>query len=326
MRVAVLGATGAVGRTMLNVLEERSFPVEELVPLASERSEGAKIQALGKEWTVRAANADAFAGCDIALFSAGAARSKQWAPIAAEQGAVVIDNSSGWRMDPDVPLVVPEVNGRRALEAVRGIIANPNCATIQMVVALEAIRRTAGLKRVIATTFQSVSGAGNKGIAALDAELAGIGGESPFVTHIAHNVIPWIGPRGDDGWNEEEDKIRLETKKILEMPDLPVAATCVRVPVRVGHSISVTVETDIPLTSKAALTSLTSFGVKVDTDKDPHPVEIAGTDDVYVGHVREDRDVANTMHFWVVADNLRKGAATNAVQIAETLLSARTHA
>ena len=326
MKIAVLGATGAVGRTMLKVLEERAFPVEELVPLASERSEGAKVQAFGRDWTVRAVSEDAFTDCDVALFSAGASRSKQWGPIAAERGAIVIDNSSGWRMDPDVPLVVPEVNGRRAFEAKKGIIANPNCATIQMVVALEAIRRAAGLERVVATTFQSVSGAGNKGIAALDAELAGIGGESPFVTRIAHNVIPFIGPRGDDGWNEEEDKVRLETKKILELPDLPVAATCVRVPVRVGHSISVTVETKDRLTAQTAQAAFADMGIKVGTDKDPYPADIAGSDDVYVGHIRQDRDLANTLHFWVVADNLRKGAATNAVQIAEILQKAPARA
>lgn len=325
MRIAVLGATGAVGRTMLRVLEERGFPVEDLVPLASERSAGTKVQAFGKEWTVQAVSAEAFEGCDIALFSAGASRSKEWGPIAAQAGAIVIDNSSGWRMDERVPLVVPEVNGKRALEAPIGIIANPNCATIQMVVALEAIRRVAGLKRVVATTFQSVSGAGNKGIAALDAELSGAPNESPFVTTIAHNVIPFIGPRGDDGWNEEEDKVRLETKKILEMPNLPVAATCVRVPVRVGHSISVTVETDKPLDLAAIQKAFADMeGIGKFEGKDPYPTEAAGTDDVYVGHVRVDRDVANTLHFWVVADNLRKGAATNAVQIAEQLLSAKT--
>lgn len=327
MRVAILGATGAVGRTMLRVLEERGFPLEDLVPLASERSAGSKVRVFGKEWTVRAVAADAFAGCDIALFSAGASRSKEWGPIAAQQGAIVIDNSSGWRMDERVPLVVPEVNGKRALEAPIGIIANPNCATIQMVVALEAIRRAAGLKRVVATTFQSVSGAGNKGIAALDAELSGAPGESPFVTKIAHNVIPFIGPRADDGWNEEEDKVRLETKKILELPDLPVAATCVRVPVRVGHSVSVTVETNQPLDRAAAQKAFAAMaGIGKFAGNDPYPTEAAGTDDVYVGHVRVDRDVANTLHFWVVADNLRKGAATNAVQIAETLISSRAHA
>lgn len=321
MRIAVLGATGAVGRTMLRVLEERAFPVDELVLLASERSEGTRIKTFGKDWTVRAVSAAAFDGCDIALFSAGSARSREWAPIAAQQGAVVIDNSSCWRMEPDVPLVVPEVNGKRVHDAARGIIANPNCATIQLVVALEAIKRVAGLERVIVTTFQSVSGAGNKGMAALDAELSGKKAETPFVAPIAHNVIPYIGARAEDGWNEEEDKIRAETRRILELPELPVAATCVRVPVRIGHSISVTVQTARALDRQTAYGALSQMsGIAAISETDPLPLNVAGTDDVYVGHVRSDRDVDNTLHLWVVADNLRKGAATNAVQIAEALV------
>ena len=325
MKIAVLGATGAVGRTMLRVLEERAFPCEELVLLASERSAGAQLTCLGRAWPVRAVAEQTFAGCDFALFSAGATRSKQWAPIAAQAGAVVIDNSSGWRMHPDVPLIVPEVNGRRVLSTPLGIIANPNCATIQLVVALEAIRRSGGLKRVIATTLQSVSGAGNKGVSTLDQELKGEAPtQSPFIATIAGNVIPYIGPRLDSGWNEEEEKIRAETRKILELPDLPVAATCVRVPVRVGHSISVTVETERPLTSAAALESLRVMdGVAPPAERDPLPLDAAGTDEVYVGHMRADPDVANTLHFWVVSDNLRKGAATNAVQIAEAVLQGR---
>ena len=325
MRVAVLGATGAVGRTMLKVLEERAFPVSELVPLASERSAGSTVPFQGRAVPVRAVSADAFENCDIALFSAGAARSLQWGPVAAAAGAVVIDNSSGWRMDPDVPLVVPEVNGRRALDPAKGIIANPNCATIQLVVALEAVRRAAGLKRVVLTTLQSVSGAGQKGIAALDSELGGnASSDTPFVGPIAGNVIPFIGARADNGWNEEEEKIRNETRKILELADLPVSATCVRVPVRIGHSISATVETEQPLDRAGVLRALEQMkGVARYSDRDPLPRDAAGTDDVYVGHVREDHDVANTIHMWIVADNLRKGAATNAVQIAELILEAQ---
>jgi aspartate-semialdehyde dehydrogenase len=310
---------------MLRVLEERALPVDELVLLASERSAGSVLSCLGRDWTVRAVGRDAFDGCDFALFSAGSGRSKEWAPIAAAAGAIVIDNSSGWRMDPDVPLVVPEVNGRRAMNPPKGIIANPNCAAIQTVVALEAIRRAAGLKRVVMTTLQSVAGAGNKGISALDQELAGENvTESPFVAPIAHNVIPYIGPRSDDGWNEEEEKIRAETRKILELPDLPVAATCVRVPVRVGHSVSVTIETERPLSRAAALAALAQMpGIAPAGEHDPLPRDAAGTDEVYVGHVRVDHDVANTLHIWVVADNLRKGAATNAVQILEAIVAAR---
>jgi aspartate-semialdehyde dehydrogenase len=321
MRVAVLGATGAVGRTMLQVLDQRQFPVDELVLLASERSAGERLHCRGREWTVQAVNAGAFDGCDVALFSAGASRSREWAPIAAKAGALVIDNSSAWRMDPQVPLVVPEVNGKRVADPPKGIIANPNCSTIQLVVALEAVRREAGLKRVVCTTLQSVSGAGNKGIAALEAELAnGSAHETPFVAPIAHNVLPFIGPRGADGWNEEEEKVRAETRKILELPDLPVAATCVRVPVRVGHSISATVETERPVEADALKDAFRRMAnLILSEEHDPLPIHAAGKDDVYVGHVRMDRDLPNTLHMWVVADNLRKGAATNAVQIAETI-------
>lgn len=326
MKIAVLGATGAVGRTMLRVLEQRAFPLDELVLLASERSAGSKLSCMGREWTVQTVAADAFQGCDVALFSAGASRSREWAPVAVDAGAIVVDNSSAWRMDAQVPLVVPEVNGRRAANPPRGIIANPNCATIQLVIALEAIRRAAGLTRVVATTLQSVSGAGNKGISALDEELKnGTSAETPFVAPIAHNVIPFIGPRAADGWNEEEEKIRAETRRILEMPELPVSATCVRVPVRVGHAISATVQTERPLTRETALHALRDMsGIAASDEKDPLPIEAAGTDDVYVGHVRVDHDVANTLHLWIVSDNLRKGAATNAVQIAEVVTQAGT--
>jgi aspartate-semialdehyde dehydrogenase len=306
---------------MLKVLDERQFPADELVLLASERSAGETLRCLDRNWKVQAVTPGAFQGCDLALFSAGASRSREWGPLAADAGAVVIDNSSAWRMDPQVPLIVPEVNGHRAAQPPRGIIANPNCATIQLVVALEAIRRAAGLRRVVVTTLQSVSGAGNKGIAALDAELnGGTAADTPFIAAIAHNVLPYIGPRAANGWNEEEEKIRAETRKILELPDLPVAATCVRVPVRVGHSISATVETERAI-STAELHA--AFGKMENlifcADQDPLPRHAAGQDHVYVGHVRLDHDVPNTLHMWVVADNLRKGAATNAVQIAEAL-------
>jgi aspartate-semialdehyde dehydrogenase len=306
---------------MLKVLEERRFPADELVLLASERSAGQRLRCFGREWPVRAVSRDAFPNCDVALFSAGGSRSREWAPIAAAAGAIVVDNSSAWRMDPDVPLVVPEINGQRVAAPARGIIANPNCATIQLVVALEALRRAAGLRRVVATTFQSVSGAGNKGIAALDAELRGqTDPASPFIAPIAHNVLPYIGERAADGWNEEEEKIRQETRKIMELPELPVAATCVRVPVRVGHSISATVELERTLSAAQIENAFAAMaGLVFCRDSDPLPVRAAGQDNVYVGHVRVDRDLPNTLHMWIVADNLRKGAATNAVQIAEAL-------
>jgi aspartate-semialdehyde dehydrogenase len=321
MRVAILGATGAVGRTMLQILQERQFPVDEIVPLASERSAGLSVHFNGRDWPVRTPSREAFAGCDIALFSAGATRSREWGPVAAEAGAVVIDNSSAWRMDARVPLVVPEVNGAAAAERPLGIIANPNCATIQLVVALKALHSVRALRRVIVTTLQSVSGAGQTGIAALEAELAG--GEadgSPFVARIAGNVIPYIGARREDGWNEEELKIRAETRKILDLPRLPVAATCVRVPVVTGHSISATVEFDGAVSLADARVALSAMnGLILASDRDPFPIDAAGTDEVRVGHVRVDEDAANVMHLWIVADNLRKGAATNAVQIAELL-------
>ncbi|MEX1182905.1 MAG: aspartate-semialdehyde dehydrogenase [Gemmatimonadota bacterium] len=322
MKLALLGATGAVGRTMLKILEERAFPIDELVPLASERSAGSMITWRGREWTVRVPSPDAFEGCDVALFSAGASRSREWAPVAAAAGAVVIDNSSAWRMDERVPLVVPEVNGKAAADRPLGIIANPNCATIQLVVALAALHRAAPLRRVIVTTLQSVSGAGQKGIDALEAELAGrTAAGSPFVARIAGNVIPWIGPRLDDGWNEEEVKVRAETRRILGLPDLPVSATCVRVPVETGHSISATVELATPISLDAARAALASgAGVTLtEPGSDPLPLVYAGTDAVGVGHVRIDADLPGVVHLWVVSDNLRKGAATNAVQIAEAI-------
>jgi aspartate-semialdehyde dehydrogenase len=322
MRVAILGATGAVGRAMLEVLAERQFPADSIVPLASERSAGTRLRWRDEEWTVEVPTAAAFRGVDIALFSAGAARSREWALVAADAGAVVIDNSSAWRLHPRVPLVVPEVNAHAAATRPLGIIANPNCATIQLVVALAALHRVRPVRRVVVTTLQSVSGAGQTGIAALRAELAGGAvAESPFVAPIAGNVIPWIGSRREDGWNEEEEKIRSETRKILDLPDLAVAATCVRVPVEVGHSLTAMVELSHPLSpaqARAALTAMPGV-ILYDAHRDPLPRRAAGTDAVRVGRLRADPDLPHVLHMWVVADNLRKGAATNAVQIAETV-------
>lgn len=322
MRMAILGATGAVGRTMLEVLAERKFPVDTIVPLASERSAGTRLHWRGEDWTVQVPSPAAFEGVDIALFSAGGARSREWALVAAAAGAVVIDNSSAWRMHPRVPLVVPEVNASAAASRPLGIIANPNCATIQLVVALAALHRVRPLRRVVVTTFQSVSGAGQHGIAALRAELAGgTVTDSPFVAPIAGNVIPWIGARRDDGWNEEEEKIRSETRKILDLPELAVAATCVRVPVEIGHSLAAMVELSQPLSpahARAALAAMPGL-VVYDAHRDPLPRRAAGTDTVRVGRLRADPDLPQVLHLWVVADNLRKGAATNAVQIAETI-------
>ncbi|HET7464829.1 MAG TPA: aspartate-semialdehyde dehydrogenase [Longimicrobium sp.] len=332
MHVAVLGATGAVGRTMLEVLNERRIKVHRLTLLASERSAGTTLRFGGRDVTVEVPRPGVFQGVDVALFSAGADRSNEWGPRAADEGAVVIDNSSAFRMDPQVPLVVPEVNPRDIAERPKGIIANPNCSTIQMVVALQAIRRAAGLTRVVATTYQSVSGAGETGRDALRRELGGEGltaarlgapvDGSPFTRRIAGNVIPQIGDFDGEGWTGEERKMINETRKILGIRDLPVTATCVRVPVEVGHSVQVTAETEKELTLDSLRRALVVFpGILMAGGPQhfPTPYEIAGRNEVFVGRVRSDPDIPRTFHLWVVADNLRKGAATNAVQILERL-------
>jgi aspartate-semialdehyde dehydrogenase len=305
---------------MLRVLDERNFPVSELVPLASERSDGARLEWRGGQAVVRAVAPVSFEGCDIALFSAGAARSREWAPIAAAAGAIVIDNSSAWRMDAEVPLVVPEVNAAAATRRPKGIIANPNCSTIQLVVVLKALHDLAGLRGVVATTFQSVSGAGQQGVAALHAELAGgTASDSPFSARIAGNAVPATGPRDDAGWHEEERKMRAETRKILDLPDLEFSATCVRVPVEVGHSVSAAVRLARPVSKADAERALRAMRGVVVPESDPTPLDCADSDEVLVGRIRVDPDVPGIVHVWVVADNLRKGAATNAVQIAETV-------
>jgi aspartate-semialdehyde dehydrogenase len=323
MHVAVLGATGAVGRTMLEVLVERGIPVEQLTLLASERSAGRRVEWQGREYTVQAPGPGTFRGVDYALFSAGADRSKTWGPRAAEEGAVVIDNSSAWRMDPQVPLVVPEVNADALATLPRGIIANPNCSTIQMVVALKPLHDAGVVTRVVTTTFQSVSGAGETGRDALRHELAGEAADgSPFSRRIAGNVIPQIGDFDAEGWTGEERKMINETRKILSIPDLPVAATCVRVPVDLGHSVQVAVETERDLSVQEATEALAAFpGIVVGDGASgfPTPLETANRDEVFVGRVRKDPYLPRVLHLWVVADNLRKGAATNAVQILEAM-------
>lgn len=360
MRVAVLGATGAVGRVMLDLLADRLPEVEAVTPLASPASAGTALRWRDRDWTVHAPAAARFRGCAIALFSAGAAVSRAWAETAAAEGAVVVDNSSAWRTDPDVPLVVPEVNAGRIGERPRGIIANPNCSVIQAVLPLKALRDAAGLARVVYATYQSASGAGEKGARALAKELeedaARAGGAqaktaqaqadgspagamragaaaaaaagSPFPARLAGNVIPFVGAPAEGGWTEEEDKMRAETRKILELPALPVAATCTRVPVAVGHSVAVTVETERPLAAaEAALIIGAQRGVELDSRPfGPLALEAGGTDAVRVGRIRADRDLPGTLHFWVVGDNLRKGAALNAVQIVERVLAETTTA
>jgi aspartate-semialdehyde dehydrogenase len=326
MHVALLGATGAVGRTMLQVLAERGLPIDRLTLLASGRSAGRMIEWGGRAWECRVAEPGVFRDVDFALFSAGADRSKEWGPVAASEGAIVVDNSSAFRMDPQVPLVVPEVNAAAAADRPKGIIANPNCSTIQMVVALEAIRRTAGLVRVVASSYQSVSGAGETGRDALRAESeSGAAEGSPFARPIAGNVIPQIGDFDGEGWTGEERKMILETRKILSLPDLPVAATCVRVPVDVGHSVQVMAETEREISVEEARAALAAFPGVIVADGPsnyPTPRETAGRDEVFVGRIRTDPYLPRTLHLWVVADNLRKGAATNAVQIVEELSGA----
>jgi len=333
-RVAVVGATGNVGREMLQCLAQRAFPVSEVVALASDRSVGREVS-FGEddELSVRDLAKFDFKGFDIALFSPGAKVSAVHAPRAAAAGCVVIDNTSHFRMDPDVPLVVPEVNGHAiARHTKRNIIANPNCSTIQLVMALKPLHDEARIVRVVVATYQSVSGAGKEAMDELFGQTRGIYVNEPvvnqlFTKQIAFNVIPHIDVFMDDGATKEEWKMAVETRKILD-PDIKVAATCVRVPVFIGHSEAVNVEFDEPFSEQDAREAWAGMpGVAVvdhrADDGYVTPVECAGEDDVYVSRVREDPTVANGLSFWVVADNLRKGAALNAVQIAEALTDTR---
>ncbi|MBI4184246.1 MAG: aspartate-semialdehyde dehydrogenase [Proteobacteria bacterium] len=330
-KVAVAGATGAVGHEMLRTLAERKFPADDVIALASERSAGAEVS-FGEDQTlkVRPLESFDFKGVDIGLFSPGAKVSAVHAPRAAKAGCVVIDNTSHFRMDPDVPLVVPEVNA----EAIKGfarrnIIANPNCSTIQLVVALKPLHDAARVKRVVVATYQSVSGAGKEAMDELFNQTRAIYvnqavEKREFTKQIAFNVIPHIDVFMDDGATKEEWKMRVETKKILD-PDIDVAATCVRVPVFIGHGEAVNVEFKKPLSEDQAraLWQRAPGVVVVDHRADEGyvtPDEAAGEDPVYVSRVREDRTVEHGLSFWCVADNLRKGAALNAVQIAETLI------
>jgi len=329
-RVAILGATGAVGSVMRTVLAERAFPLAELVCLASERSAGSRVTFAGEEVEVRVAGPGCFEGIDVALFSAGASRSRVFAPDAVAAGAVVVDNSSAFRMEPNVPLVVADVNPH-ALRTHRGIVANPNCSTMQLMPVLKPILDTAGLEHVTVATYQAVSGTGQHAIDGLLAEsrdvLAGEDVAPAVYPHrIAFNAIPVAGSfAGDDGYTDEELKLVSETRKILEVPDLRISATCVRVPVVTSHSEAVWVQTTRPL-SPAELRELLAAarGVTVVDDPATHayptPLSAAGSDEVYVGRIRRDLGVENGLALWVVSDNLRKGAASNAVDIAGLLV------
>jgi len=328
-RVAVVGATGAVGREMLQTLHERHFPVKDVVAIASARSAGNPVSFGDETLTVQDLAKFDFKGIDIVLASPGAKVSAEFAPRAAAAGAVVIDNSSHFRMDPDVPLVVPEVNPEAiAGYKKKGIIANPNCSTIQLVVALNPLHRAAKVKRVVVATYQSVSGKGKQGMDELFNQTKGvyvnsIPDKEVFTKQIAFNVIPHIDVFMDDGYTKEEWKMVVETKKILD-PSIKLTATCVRVPVFVGHSEAVNVELENELSADEARNLFKQQrGISVVDHRADEgyvtPIEIAGEDNVYISRVREDYTVENGLSFWVVADNLRKGAALNAVQIAEKL-------
>lgn len=324
--VAVVGATGMVGRKMLQVLAERNIPVKELVPFASARSAGNKIDYCGKEYTVVELTEENVRArkIDYALFSAGAGVSKQFAPIFADCGAIVIDNSSQWRMDPTVPLVVPEVNPQDIAKN-HGIIANPNCSTIQAVVALAPLHRAYGIKRIVYSTYQAVSGAGVGGYNDLQ---NGIKGDAPkkFPLPIFGNVLPHIDVFLPNGYTKEEEKMINETRKIIGDDSLRITATTVRVPVYYGHSESINVEFNTPVTAdmvRKTLQNAPGIVLMDDVQKGeyPTPRELADRDEVFVGRIRQDDSVESGVNLWVVADNIRKGAATNAVQILETIIN-----
>ena len=328
--VAVVGATGAVGNQMIDCLMERSFPVNQVKFLASARSLGRTLKWYGEDQPVEVLDENSFAGVDIAIFSAGGSTSQRFAPIAAAAGAVVVDNSAAWRMDPDVPLVVPEVNPHAvAGYTKKGIIANPNCSTIQMVVALAPIHRKAGIKRIVVSTYQAVSGTGQKAIEELKAQVmawaAGLPMENKVYPHrIAFNCLPHIDVFWPNGYTKEEMKMVLETQKIMEDKDIAVTATTVRVPVFYSHSESVNIETRKKITPAEVRELMAKApGVKLVDDPEnkvyPMPIDSAGQDLTFVGRIREDESIDNGINMWITADNIRKGAATNAVQIAETL-------
>jgi aspartate-semialdehyde dehydrogenase len=327
--VAVVGATGAVGEEMIATLEQREFPVEKLRLFASERSEGKTLTFRDGEVPVETLNERSFKGIDIALFSAGAERSKVWAPVAAKSGCVVIDNSSQWRMDQEVPLVVPEVNAHD-LRRHKGIIANPNCSTIQMVVVLKPIHYAARIKRVVVTTFQSVSGTGKKAMDELLRQTADILNFRPveksvYPYQIAFNCLPHIDKFLENGYTKEEMKMVNETKKIMGDDSIRLTATTVRVPVFRCHSESLNIETEKKISAsdvRSVLSAAPGIIVFDAPEKNIYPmaVDVADKDETYVGRIREDESIANGINMWIVADNLRKGAALNAVQIAEKLI------
>ena len=324
VNVAIVGATGMVGRTFLKVLEERNFPIDNLYLFSSARSAGSKVEFKGKEYTVEELNENSFdRDIQIALFSAGGSISEKYAPIAASKGVVVVDNSSAWRMDENVPLVVPEVNPE-AVKEHKGIIANPNCSTIQAMVPLKPLNDKYNIKRIVYSTYQAVSGSGVKGTKDLEDGIKGL--ENKFYPHpIAYNCLPHIDVFMDNGYTKEEMKMINETMKILNDYDLKITATTVRVPVVNGHSESINVEFEKDFVIeelKALLANSQGLELVDDIENNVYPTafELSGRDEVFVGRVRRDFSVDNGINMWVVADNIRKGAATNTVQIAELLL------
>jgi aspartate-semialdehyde dehydrogenase len=327
--VAVVGVTGAVGQTTLKLLEERKFPVRELRAFASARSAGKTVTFKGESVRVDAVGPDSFKGVELALFSAGSAQSKEHAPHAVRAGAIVVDKSNAFRMDPDVPLVVPEINPH-TVRGHRGILACPNCTTIVTVMPLKPLHDAGRLRRVVATSYQAVSGAGVNGVEELRSQtLAWARGEAIvpryFQHQIAFNVIPHVDTFADNGYTGEEIKLVNEVRKILELPDLPVSPTTVRVPVFTAHSVAVNAETEVRLGRERAREALAGFpGIRLwDEPTDnryPMPVLVEGQDDCFVGRIREDLSMPNALNFWVVGDQLRKGAALNGIQIAELLI------
>ncbi len=334
MRIALLGATGLVGREMIKTIEERGLAVEEFRPLASARSAGSTVSLNGRDWTVQEVSPEGFAGIDVAIFSAGGDASRKWAPVAAERGAVVIDNSSAWRMDPEVPLVVPEINGQAAKDTPKGIIANPNCSTIHAVMALYPLHKAIGLRSMVVTTLQSVSGSGWKAVVELEEEsrlvLEGKSSDadkraSVYPHRIAFNAVPQVGSFDDQGYTDEEWKMVNESRKIMSVPELKVDCTCTRVPVMRGHSLSIAAQFDravSPEEARAILSGAPGVVVRDDPSSSVYPlaIEADGTDPVYVGRIRRNLALENGLDLWVSSDNIRKGAALNAVQIAELLV------
>lgn len=327
--IAVVGASGLVGRKILEIIQERKFEVGKVVAIASDASAGKEINVHGKTYRLNKLEPNIFKNLEFAFFSAGGSVSSQWAPKAAAEGAVVIDNSSAFRMQDDVPLVVPEVN-RQDMFKHKGIIANPNCSTIQLVTVLKPLDNAFKIKRVVVSTYQSVSGAGNKGITALESELRNIesASRSPFAHRIAYNAIPHIDVFFENNYTREELKMINESRKIMGRKDLAITATCVRIPTLTGHGESVNIEFD----KKADIDEVKSIlgsakGVTVTDDPAnnvyPMPIDSAEKDDVFVGRIRKDESVKNGINLWIVSDNVRKGAATNAVQIAEEYIKGK---